>query len=232
MRDFRWKELGLSALLVALNVAIAVRFVGDADMPFSWQAFAQVYDPGPGGMRGPDGDGDGVADFFDPEPSVFSPSGCFYSKDTGRIFTSGAKVSVSGVGSLISDGSTDGCFQYIATMAGVVTISVVDVPARCALDADCPFMAGPFNPPGGGPTTLGNPRDPGDPTILTAAGCTPAFQQINLLDTSFGVFYNNIALVCPVAAAPVLSTWGWMLGAALLLAIGFWSLQRRRESTL
>ena len=91
----RWAGTALAIGLVIFNGVFVLRLVGLSYSRFTWEAWAQVYDPTPGN----DTDGDGIKDTVDPHPNQFDPSGCFYDRFNGRIVPGGL-ITASGPGTV------------------------------------------------------------------------------------------------------------------------------------
>ncbi len=210
------RDIGLAALAVVASMVALDWVAGIPNGPFTWQAFAQVYDQQcPNAQT--DTDGDGIADSNDPHPNDFDPSGCFYNRRTGEILDGGS-VSVTdapGAYDVDNDGSNDGCFHIVSHEAGVITFEPTP-PTDCVLaghlgigQLDCPDK-GTYTATSGTVVSLGNGEDPSNLGFLTSNACTDHYFTIDFPDRAAdacdpdklplrptAVITNNIALLCP-----------------------------------
>jgi cysteine-rich repeat protein len=198
------KRVALIVVLAAANAFALLYVTGVAYEPFSWQAFAQVYDnlgEPPVGDPINDPDGDAIkSPQRDPDTSVFNPSGCFFNLASGAIVPGGlVSASCTGCGATEAnvpngpdpmDGS-NGCFTFKYTMGpnppspptggiGAVFDFTITPPAHCVLAADCPDQ-GAFATSGSGvsapdPVSIGNFPNPALTTV--SAACTPWYSKV------------------------------------------------------
>jgi hypothetical protein len=217
----RWAGTGLAIALAVFNGLFAIQLIGLSYGRFTWEVWAQVYDPIPGS----DMDGDGVKDNVDPNPNHFDPSGCFYDRSDGRIVPGGL-IAPSGPGNLMVglDGS-NGCYQVKTDAPGTITLTIDRLPPHCVLDVGCPnhgtLVVNGLEIPG-------FLEDLGNPGFLLGGGqCTPYYLALQVSDPGDDVIGNNIPLRCTDrAAAPALSGWGWIALLLSLVSIGWLRLRR------
>lgn len=238
MAGWRWKQVGVALAILAANALVTFRVIGVHYQPFSWQAFAQVYDP-PANPHGVDSDDDGIPDMHDPNPQVPDPSGCFYDPATGEILSGSVSVQViGGSGGLVAlPPVPDGCYLIKLNQIGqpsanpasqqaTVIITVTGLPNGCYVAPFCPFLDETFVASNSAQADiLGALPDLDNPGFLESPGCTPGYQRIVLNQTSVGVLGNNIAVSCP-SAAPVLSPWAIPAVGMMLAAVGLLALRR------
>jgi hypothetical protein len=209
------RDFGFATLAVVASMVVLDWVAGVPNGPFTWQAFAQVYDQQcPNGQT--DTDGDGIADSNDPDVNEFNPSGCFYNRRTGEILESGSVsvVDAPGAYDVNLDGS-NGCFHIVSHQDGEIVFEPTP-PPDCVLAGrlgigplDCPDK-GTFSPTSGSLTPLGNGENPLNPGYLTSAACTDHYFAIDFPDRAAdacdpdkiplrptAVITNNIALLCP-----------------------------------
>jgi len=182
-----------------------------------------------------DRDGDGIPDYLD-----YDPTGYIYDEITGEIVPGGL-VTLGGAASFVggNDGS-GGFYQFIADMAGVVTLGIT-APPGCQLSTICTASAGPFDPTGGPPPctndggicSLGAGEDDATGVLgPPAPACTAFFLSFDLDPASDPpIINNNIPVRCRNAApAPAISGWGYALAVLLMGAVAFVALLRRRAA--
>jgi len=217
----RWAGTGLAIVLAVLNGLFAVQLIGLSYGRFTWEVWAQVYDPVPG----TDTDGDGIKDNVDPRPNHFDPSGCFYDRRDGRIVPGGL-ITAGGPGNLIVglDGS-NGCYQVTTDAAGTVTLAIDRLPPHCILDLGCPDQGTLIV---NGLQIPGFLEDLNNPGFLQGGGqCTPYYLTLQTSDPGDDVIGNNIPLHCSApAAAPALSGWAWVVLLLSLISVGWVCLRR------
>lgn len=206
---------------VFLNGFFVLQITGVSYEPFSWQAFAQVYDnPGEPAIGDPINDPDGDAlkgGPRDPQFTEFDPSGCLFNLANGTIVTGGSvAASCPLCTNLLAnvpktadpmDGS-NGCFTFRyrgdAQDTDVVFSFTVTPPPGCKVaEADCPDQ-GPVQTSsliGGGQASIVVGNVPDAALSMLPASCTPWYGQItfdarNDSDVNNAVVDNNIPLDC------------------------------------
>lgn len=217
----RWKASGVLLVALLLNGFLVLQITGIAYDPFSWQAFAQVYDnPGEPAIGDPidDPDGDALkASGRDPQFTEFDPSGCLYNLVNGKIVGGGSVVASCPLCTDLlanipkngdpMDGS-NGCFTFqyrgAAQDTDVVFSFTVTAPPGCKVaQADCPDQ-GPVQTSsliGGGEASIVVGNVPDSALSMLPATCTPWYSQItfdqrNDSDVTNAVVDNNIPLDC------------------------------------
>jgi cysteine-rich repeat protein len=219
----QWRQVGVIGAVLALNGLIVLQVTGVAYQPFSWQAFAQVYEnPGepPTGDPINDPDADAIkGPSRDPDTQTFNPSGCFFDIANGAIVPGGMVTeSCTGCGGTDTnvpkgadpmDGSL-GCFTFKYSSgpnppggAGATFDFTITPPAHCVLAADCADQGSFATSTSGAsaPHSVSIGNTPDDALTMLPATCTRWYSQVTLdLDDAShivsAVINNNIPLDC------------------------------------
>jgi cysteine-rich repeat protein len=217
----RWTVQGLILAALVVNAGFVLHITGVSYEPFSWQAFAQVYDnAGEPAVGDPATDPDADAlkgDPRDPQFTQFDPSGCLFNLANGTIVSGGSVTASCPLctnllanvpkGADPMNGSL-GCFTFRYRGATQVTdvVFTFDIapPPGCKIArAACPDQ-GPVQTSsliGGGEASIVVGNVPSSMLTMLPASCTTWYGQITFdardnSNVNNAVVDNNIPLDC------------------------------------
>lgn len=142
-------QYGFLIAALAANAFVVLQITGVAYEPFTWKAFAFVYNTENTANVSPDYDDDGIRTSRDLDDDFFNPSGCFYNSQTGEIVSGGMVASANDQMNCpggachvyIPDGAdpmngSQGCYSFL--LKGPDSDCATAEPSECATGQELP----------------------------------------------------------------------------------------------